>query len=909
MKNLCVKQMASKVILLYNPSEKPYGPLSNNYRQEFEVRTTELVEIPEKAGKIEKARLEKKKLEQIYRDTWPAVTNYIYGMMLTDPSHRTGIKSSNPDEVLDKFKKFYVEEYKTILHRSYATAYATLLRQVPTIAEFLLATGKAKILYLSGNPIIGVEEQANIQYIDTKNVTNILDQATAEYIDLFSSKNSPYITVDQVNYYGDNMIGEILMQLRTNLELLRNQEKSKENILSIQQMLRVRNALEKKILLNNDLLFYTGKTYADLDAMLASQKQEYIPSEEQLRKMLRQGNIPYLNELADPCLLIMRLRQVLAKQQTDTRNLHILDMYAEYILEKNYSDIRPDQRTEARKQQIIKMNISQRVDLANKLYKLYEDGMLSSRLSDEIEKYIKTYNIIDTSNDAEVIGSLCEKPIIPDIPISDQTVIKFAAENSDEFSKKFSPIVYHDRMIVIDSLKYPTIAHYILSLLINQQTLSNSYSLLFKFGKIRDKPKSIDFLAIDDLNETYGTIKDNYLEKNLMNLAVLSLNSKFKDRNLQNILLYTNDSKLVWNDHEDYYLGNGTKELHGKNIVGKILERIRDKIIVSRQEEKSLGDLSQGDIDNLFSIKDPDSNFLKDWLRMRLKDVCTVLTIMERYSDTKNIQTKNEKFIENVFYGIYHPCDIIYNSAENIKIGKPSVEFTKLIGNIRGFCADIEKSEDLVKVVWKYLVTILYYLNSQGNTSSIDISKEIAQAEFLVSKNRKCISMYGNQQDDCKASALLNVICSLVNFQKKMGIKNITIESTEINTAVAIILCTPIKLEKEAVLLESPDEEEYVQEEGEGEEGGEEGGDDEDYEKYAESLEESLLEQQEKEDIGYSPQKYTSTVLENMPVECRKYILDTSKFLELFDSGIQALKQARGDRDVINNRINFFSSW
>ena len=60
--------------------------------------------------------------------------------------------------------------------------------------------------------------------------------------------------------------------------------------------------------------------------------------------------------------------------------------------------------------------------------------------------------------------------------------------------------------------------------------------------------------------------------------TVTSLNSKFEDKDMQNLLLLTGDKEIKWNNPHNLYLGTGTKENPGQNYVGKTMMDIRERI-------------------------------------------------------------------------------------------------------------------------------------------------------------------------------------------------------------------------------------------------------------------------------------------------------------------------------------------
>lgn len=920
--------MSTKPVFIYDPSEKPYGPLSNHYKQEFEVRLIELPD-PNDYPQGAKKNIERKRIEEIYRNTWPSVTNYIYANLLSIRSDQSGIKSTPADQVIDKFKLFYIQEYKVMLRSAYAKAYVALFNQNPNLIQILTNTGDAKILYISDNLMTGVESSENIKSIPE--ATNILDQALADDHnkwlikktdnDLFV-KNPYYRTSVNTNYYGDNIIGEVLMQLRRNLQLVKNKDKIKEKLQKISTMLAVRLALEGRILLNDDLAAYAGSSYEQLAERFVTDKiRKMVLPEDQIQILVNNGRIEHMHELDDPCLLIMRLRQTLEKQQETRRNLGILYKYIDHIIEKNYPKIPKTQYEKARSQQLIKIPFDERISLAHRLYRLYTTGRLQSEeLTAEIEQVVKSTNVISTGNDAEIISSNCVRNEVEEqgTPIKE---IFFSAKGKGAFLP-LSPVIFPTKFLVLDGFKYPSVSHYVGTALIKSCTFlytswEEAYMEILKKRVIPENLVLQDFYTTDKISEFYQEQRTKNMENVIQHLAKQALASKFKDRNLQNLLLYTEKSKLVWAEKNDFFLGNGTKEVHGKNIIGKLLAELRDQFYQDRQTEENIGKLSERDIDKLLSDKAfKDGNFLRGWFQMRLEDSCIILTIMRDYAMNKSVpesKLANRKFIKYVFYGIYQHCDSIYRASKKIKVQVPK-DFIQLFSDQNpGFCSE---NKELIDTIWKYLVVTVYYLNqvNTGLLPLVDISGAISRAEYVVTNNRKCIPVYGDQHDDCKASALINLLCALAKFQEKLDVQKITISEHEVSTAVSIILG-----KKVIVTMEDPDEQKAKEENEDGSDSDQDFAVDaeldsegEEIDDFAAQLEEELKNMDGEEVFGEEDDKSPvnpDALLDFIPDEYKKYIENKTRFTHIFNRGIQALKQEKINKNVLFNRVNFFSTW
>jgi predicted NAD-dependent protein-ADP-ribosyltransferase YbiA (DUF1768 family) len=139
------------------------------------------------------------------------------------------------------------------------------------------------------------------------------------------------------------------------------------------------------------------------------------------------------------------------------------------------------------------------------------------------------------------------------------------------------------------------------------------------------------------------------LEKNFLKTAI---NAKFKNRNLQDLLLMTLDARIEWTDPNDLLLGVGTRKQPGENEVGKVLmaKRAELKEAYTPGPTISLHNVAQ------FIQKDP---FMSGWVRMRLEDMCKVVYLVKNYMFVQaNIDERiDARFATTVLDTIYQPCN------------------------------------------------------------------------------------------------------------------------------------------------------------------------------------------------------------------------------------------------------------
>ena len=290
-------------------------------------------------------------------------------------------------------------------------------------------------------------------------------------------------------------------------------------------------------------------------------------------------------------------------------------------------------------------------------------------------------------------------------------------------------------MLSINNNSYPTIQHYIITRLIAStgteqkvdsfgittikkgMGISNAYKLVL-VDPNRDGSKPEDFLTIYLAGKVYDEKEE---ETNIMLLSLYtatSLNKKFEDRSLQDLLLLTGNAKIKWNSPQNFYLGAGTKDHPGRNYVGETMMDIREKLRESREDEEEI-DIEVKDIVKLVSKDD----FVLSWVKMRTKDMCNVVYKFQQYLKIKDNITidlsEKEILIRLVTFVldvVYQPCTAL---SGKISISVPEF-FTTIVSKCRMSLGESSKiySED----GWKYNKETLDHIKA--------IEQQITQLEM-----------------------------------------------------------------------------------------------------------------------------------------------------------------------------------
>lgn len=905
-----------KSIKIFNPKDYPFGQLSIN------------------------------NIDNLYIDgkNYKSVINYIYSELVDVPINKNIIQRTTPKKVLETFESIREQEIFSLYKNATTIAYSAKLQLNSDMLNTLLETTDSEIRYISDNSFLGTDQDGN----------------------------------------GENYIGKLLMQLRRQLQM--NYKKQKIEKRKQNREHAVYEAYVAELLLNeelssgNDLTEYLGKTPSTIIDMIGrGQAMKKAPPKSLIIDEFNKKNNgllkPYLILAIDaPESLVFNIRKEklgkFQKQMINKRNETVLIMYSEYLLSKNYPKVNLDQYQEAVEEQLNKLGITNRIEVAERVYLLYEQGMFSERLSKNIDTKLENISI---PTDEEVFEAEAYKLELntnendQDIPYqkSNGTPV-FIYENLAENEEKYKVFSTLDEtnIINIDNLLYPSIQYYLLVYLyknlVKDVKLKDAYLLIIndpnaKLGLNRFKKPDIV------LNNFISTLQ-NFLLEQTEKFTKKALDVKFSKRNMQDLLLATGDDAIIYNDNNNFVLGvKDTEKGKGMNVVGKYMSEIRSKIKVERESEKEQI-IDTKDINELLK----NDVIIYSWIKMRVEDTCKVLMTIKNYVFSKtgeNLKITPE-FVKSVLDNIYQPCSELYSRASNIT-DEPPLWFKKLVvsntsfaettKNIPDFIPSLEYEEEkpgyqyvplgpdgpgymlieeslvvkkdkilvdnkIIELLWQRMVVMLVYLVDYIKINNIyNLRRVLVQIERLVSSPKKnCPKIIKNKIDNCILSAILNILNGLVMFNKQFSSKQM-LDKLDIEIAVSIILNKDMK-EQLLPLKEILDEEEMSDEE-EMEE--EEMSDEEENqeEEYMEEEQEEIDEEeedQEEEYIGYEDivdedfedlysVKLNNIVLDQILDEIEE-ISDVEEFKTYLFAAIELVKTYKMSKVIKNNRINFFSS-
>jgi hypothetical protein len=444
--------------------------------------------------------------------------------------------------------------------------------------------------------------------------------------------------------------------------------------------------------------------------------------------------------------------------------------------------------------------------------------MLSESLSVDIDKAIEELKIKIPSEEevskAERIAAairVASKPKITShsesLRATGERVLIWPTPPEDNASylyKKLSPL--DDTIpINIGGNAYPSISYYVIACEFTRCCVSNRPSETKTKGyvniaayKMLKNPDGSNFRKIKEIEQILD--RDSYKEysERIKKNAKTALQVKFKDREYQNVLLATGNSKLVWDDRSDNILGSG-KDGRGYNFVGKELMKLRVKIRNDRQQTGDVGDIN--DILTVQTINkvflDP---FLKEWLRMRVRDMCNVIITMKDYMYLKHKLERDitPDFVRTVLDRLYQPCSHLFAAVSKIESAAPA-QFSALVWDYKGFFHSDNKAtgklvkrrierQEILNVMWRRLAVLIYYLiKHMRGTTSINLSVTLGRIESLASMRRKCVDVLPNDEENCIFSAIVNLLRGITKLDSRYGTKP-GFKEIDINAAVTILL-------------------------------------------------------------------------------------------------------------------------
>jgi len=741
----------AKEIKIFNPRDKPFGCLSNNYsnyNRGFKQSIPVIQNLKFGNGKA-----------------CQTLTNYIYASLLQDGSRKKIVCNADPKEAKGQYHEQATNEKNDKILEAVKEALKYMFNQNTVLADLLLKTGNRDLFYIPKNT------------------------------DLF-------LGINETDKQGDNWYGICLQQERRDLVIKRRTQQTQKDNENKKNIMYNAYLAQKALVDAIDKRGDDLKNYIDLslDQILQKFNRENITRNlkpmsredflEHFPKIPRHISEQVASYILDPTNMVRLIRKdyllKLKEKKLEEIKKQIFYMYADYLLEKK--GVAPVDFAKAKEEQFSGQKfLNEAGDLQDRLYNLYRKGMLSDRLSTDIDNFLKRYSIPSDREiyDAENYVPLVKKAVDaqPYEYVSSNTdpiyILPSDATRNEMYTKNadyvlLSPDSVCKPPIKINGRTYLTVNHYIIEKLMLQLGVTDVYSsyILNPEGAFRNLPVIV---------KDYEELNNKFYKDKLIKYAKEGLKMKFDNRILQDYLLATGDANLIYNDREDFILGSGSKN-EGDNEVGKYLMNLRTKFAQDRNKEE-FNLLTPADIKLVMN------DFMKDWVTQKVKDSCRTIVTINNYVKEKFDTTisVSPKFVEMILDNIYHPCSHIYGAVDNIKVQAPEY-FVDIVRN----CVGMESAtSQIIDVLWKRIAVIIYYLIihlGEKGAKIHDISSQIAKVQVLKSDPIKCENIVSDEYENCIIVALVNLIIGIINFNLLNSNTETNVTKVEVQAAVSIIL-------------------------------------------------------------------------------------------------------------------------
>lgn len=769
-------------IKIFNPNEKPFGPLSNNFY--FPML------FPGDPKK------------------YKSVTSYIYANL--SKSQNQYLLVNTPVKDVFKVWKDTVlpKELISNLYKILEDGISEKIDQDEKCKNVLLKTGNAKIEYKDTNPILGTGED------DTG--MNIVGK-------IYQQKRSQLLRVNSVK---------------------KKEENQETTIKKIWQSFLAYKYLEYKITREkNSLSSYIDKTNTSIYDELIAQHPDLVASfgiYSELQTQIKEKNLPVSNPRVNQSIIdsldhdrqLARLarREYLGELvlilEADRLEILLTD-YFECLSSKNADKIGTSGSINVIVSKAIRGFKTDTIANQNTFFKnLYElidkrkngdtninpsipDSCLDKMIEhieqlkipskEEVQEaknynFIKPLGVIDVTADYDYYTTPHETVLV-----YNEISVPGGIAKGNEGIACLS--LMYPSLFSISHHVYPTLCHYIYTMLIlalqipqfNIRTIYDNYVLtkhtlnaITSWYKNQTKDKfpqeQIVYTTCHAISLSYVELSKNELIRKEKKLLSIALAKKFEDRIMQDILLSTGKNNIIYTDYNDSVLGIGPTKPDAQNLTGKLLVELREQIKDQRRGEK-YHIFKAEDVVFLFQNK-----FFKSWIEMRVGDTCKVIRLVRTYVYLKNKKQveMNADFVKNVISYIYQPCNLIFSTSDKIKADAPE-EFIRIVKIMPGFK---DASLDICNAIWKHMaIMLLFLIEVIDDSSSQNLTRILSQIQYLTSSTKNCPSLSGelNNFENCTLIALINIVKNLNKFNQLYSYSS-KIEKLDVEAAVSILL-------------------------------------------------------------------------------------------------------------------------
>ncbi len=933
---------------MLNPCLRPYGPLSNIHA----FRMT------------------------LDKEQWSTVSQYIYSNMIDDPFARAKLKKQlsrsesqcdgdgDRKEFQDGFKQYTYQRHRSddaLVSQALETGLKVKYAD-PEVMAILLKTNNATLEYTSSDALLGMGEDGKGQNLVGKYSMQMRD----EYRKLIEGVQTPE---EKDRLYAAYIAYTLLKQLI--------QEEG--NDLSV---FEPGNAGDIRINKVADLLaIYVSRggppeLSSERAVRVASLKGDEAAKAFFFERGADKTEI-YQVAVKSPFVIVAELRKLYLEGLSRNRLVVLRDkamgIYIDSLLEANYPELSKSDYAQAKEEQLGQISADEYYKLGDSLLQHSQNlpVPLARKIAD-LKKQLAFIapNVIANAERFDLSDVVRAQAVDEQVRKAGQRaqlqIIKIAPGKPDvanggsdlalvkiQSFQALSPL-YFTGVLEIDGLGFPSVMHYVMARkfasLWSVKDLMDAFPYILRQPSSRfwqqgvrteqwDKLFVRNFALFENIDKVFREKRKEEDAVRLRELARKALNEKFENRALQNLLLSTENARLVWNS-KDYILGSGDSG-SGENFVGKYLEQLRT-LIFDRQAEENRIFLTA---DNLYAVLGDDQD-IKLWMERKVGDIIQTARKLISYSKAKFQVTLplSAKLIKIVMREIMH-WDI--HEIPGIRLSTPAwfpVIVWKFVNS------KSRETPEIIMTLWSHIaVALQYFILGNDNASLSDLKTGLLKLEDLLSVPFLCQDIFEDNEESCILVALVNILRAMVGYNKQSAVllaktayvteegalaevENQTIPTepritiVDVATAVAVLTKTRSGEGKEEDLADIVirAEERLVNEPGEAEDEtrAEEEYDPEAQEDFEVEESEAEEEEEEKDDgAGSNDMVAVSSYLQTRPdlkyevrqrggeLITRSYVAEPWGLTKVLIEAVNNVKNNRTlSRRVLQNRINFFAT-
>lgn len=797
-----------EAIVIFNPNEKPFGPLSNNFRNNILID------------------------DKLYN----TVSNYVYSLPLKSSTFKRIISEGPTKDILTLRDKFIRDEQISIIKSSLKKSLKVKFINTD-LGAALVRTNQSHLVYRSDNTFLGVNKEGQGENL----LGLMLMHIRREQMDL-TSKITKQIADDRFysELYDNYLLYSIMKQKIMN---------GSPDFLKYLQGYKINQVIDSY---GRDLIQYESPSK---DTVIEIYNKNLLPTEifEEIRlpgllpfRLLKKFGLTYINEIQRKVkhrLYNLFTQKVAEKYVPETYN----PTYGKHIIEKSIS----------------KLSFEEKEKLMERIYALYNSGKLDKTITETInvefiisplteekieelkkaalteakpgEKLIvdnldqedvehlgevlgevdslkqfiedrKAFNIMfpnlandDVRRDAREIWKAMspedKKPFfdilrgtisetLSEIPLYNplQPEINF----TDEFENDPNGFLSNDFpfMMTINYLKYPSVTHFVTANLFTN--LSYVSSIIQAHPYLLADPVANPGIISSYkmprviLKEYYDRLEDDIAGLTI-NGVIKALDIKFSNGEMASLLLATGNVPIINEDFADPILGVGPNK-DGQNVTGKHLEFLRRKIqeegvhqpaVITIQPTPSIGEIVKEDA------------VIMKWFTDRTGDIVNSIIHFTNYLKSIGFQVSeiDTRIASFVIYNLYSACiSITEKYAETTPVPK---EFSEMVKDL--FKTRI--SSGVIKLIWKYISHLtLYLVDEYAKSENLDLSKVLdnINSKFINPENR-CEGPYAKlAAENCYISGVANILEKVRKYVTDSG-RFFTVSEPELLLAFNLI--------------------------------------------------------------------------------------------------------------------------